>query len=522
MLGGLLREHGVVVKRCRDCLRVALVYPAIYSGAVASLAYQNMYYMLNSFDYVYAERIVASRMAGSEPPPCSLETGRSLRDFDIIVAPISYELDYVTLARILHAAGVPFLRSQRRGGRYPLIVVGGPVPSMNPLVALEAADVVAVGEAEPILPRLVEAAYTEGVRGVLDGLACSEGFLAAGCGGRVRKAVVADLDSAYHTVMQFRIPGSGEPWGEAFMVEASRGCRHMCSFCMEAHFLMPLRHRSYGRLREFIVRGLEANGVRRVAFYALSFFDHPAADRLLELVAELGAEASIGSLRADTLTEDRVEAIARLGQRVLTIAPETLDSELCRVLRKCIGYELVVEEARWAWRRGMHVKLYLMLGVPGETEGHVERYAEKLRELAASAPPVRDALRLTVNPLIPKPHTPMQYHPLIQRREYEARLRILHRVRSRVLSVDALSYRCAYAQTAIAMGDEAVARVIDEWARLGGRLGQLWTAARRLGVNLDSYVYGSGRRYRWHELVDLGLPEKALRRAYHYLTGTAG
>jgi radical SAM superfamily enzyme YgiQ (UPF0313 family) len=510
-------EHGIVVKRCRDCLRVALVYPAIYSGAAASLAYQNMYYMLNSLDYVYAERIVASKMAGEEPLPRSLETGRALRDFDIIIVPVSYELDYVTLARIFHAAGIPFLRSQRRGKEYPLIVVGGPVPSMNPLVAVEVADIVAIGEIEPILPKLVETAYEKGPRNALESLACHDGFLVKGCERRVGKLIAVNLDKAYHTIMQFRVPGSGEPWGEAFMVEASRGCKHMCSFCMEAHFLMPLRHRSYGRLRDLIARGVEANNVRRVAFYALSFFDHPAADRLLDFAAELGVEVSIGSLRADTLTEDRVEMMSRLGQKVLTIAPETLNTKLCRVLRKCISYDLVVEEARWAWRRGMHVKLYLMLGVPGESEEHVKAYAEKLRDLSKLAPPVRDALRVTVNPLIPKPHTPMQYHPLISRRDYEARLRLLRRAQSRVLRIDALSYRYAYAQTVIAVGDEAIARVIDEWARYGGRLGQLWLAARRLGVNLDKYAYGEGRSFRWHELVNLWIPEKALEKAYHYL-----
>ena len=503
-----------MVKRCRGCLRVALVYPAPYGAAVASLAYQNMYYLLNSLDYVYAERFVAGHVAGAEPVPRSLETGSLLRDFDLIVASISYELDYVTLARILHAAGVPFLREERRSGDYPLVVLGGPVPSMNPVVALEAGDLVAVGEAEPLLPILAEKAYEHGARGVVEELVCRPGFLAPGCRA-VEKLVAQDLDNVFHSTVQFRVPGSGEPWGEAYMVEASRGCPHMCRFCMEAHFLLPTRHRSYEKLRGLIERGVEANRVSRVAFYALSFFDHPAADKLLEYLEGEGLEASIGSLRADTLSEDRVELLARLGQRVLTVAPETLSPRLCRGIGKCMPRSLVEEVAGWAWARRMHVKLYLMLGLPGETDKDVEDYAEVLRELSKKAPPMREAIRVTVNPLAPKPHTPMQFHRLIDRASYERRVRILRRAQSKVLSIEPLSYRYAYAQTVVARGDEKIARIIDEWARRGGRLGQLWSVARRLGVNLDHYTYGAPEP-KWHRLVRLGIPPRTLIEAYRY------
>ncbi|KSW12097.1 hypothetical protein CF15_04825 [Pyrodictium occultum] len=506
-----LREHGVVVKRCRGCLRVALVYPSVYSAAVASLAYQNLYYMINSLDYAVAERFVAASTAGEEPPPRSLETGSPLSSFDLILAPVSYELDYVTLARILLAAGIEPLR-RRRGGRGPLVAVGGPVPSMNPAVALGLADLVLVGEAEETVPRLLDALHGGGPGGAEE-LACSTGFLAPGCSSPVHKAVVASLDEAFHTTIQFRVPGSGEPWGEAYMVEASRGCPHMCRFCMEAHFLLPARHRSTARIRSLVEEGVEANKVNGVAFYSLSFFDHPGADRLLEWVVGEGLEASIGSLRADQLTEDRVELMSRAGQRVVTVAPETLSPRLCRGIGKCIPLERVEEIAELAWRRRMHVKLYLMLGLPGESDGDVEAYAEALRRLSRRAPPAREAIRVSVNPLVPKPWTPLQRHPLIDRRVYERRVRILRRAQSKVLSVDALSYRYAYAQAVVARGDERVAELLAEWARLGGRLGQLWTAARRLGVSLDAYTSGKGPRP-WEELVRPGYPPAALQAAY--------
>ncbi len=508
-----LIEHGVVRKRCRDCLRVALLYPAVYSAAVHSLAYQNLYYMLNSLAYVVAERFVAHSMAGLEPPPRSLETGAPLTDFDLILVPVSYELDYVTLARMLLAAGLEPLRSSRRDA--PPVVVGGPVPSMNPVPALQLADMVLLGEAEPTVPLLAEEAYARDPWGALEALACRPGFLAPGCS-RVRKAVARSLDSAPHSVVQFRVPGSGEPWGEAYMVEASRGCPHMCRFCMESHFLLPTRHRSAEKILELIERGVEANRVSKVAFYALSFFDHPAGDKLLEeTVHGMGLEATIGSLRADQLDEHRLQLLAEAGQRHVSIAPETLSPRLCRAIGKCIGPDTVEEVSVAAWKQGLRVKLYLMLGLPGERDEDIKGYAEKLRSLAAKAPPRREALRVSVNPLVPKPHTPLQWHPLIDRRSYEARLRILRHASSKVASIEGLSYRYAYAQAVVARGDEKIGKAIVEWARLGGKLGQLRRAAKKAGADPDLYAYRpleAGAP--WHSLVDLMIPVAALRRAY--------
>ncbi len=462
--------------------------------------------MLNSLEYVYAERFVLSKLAGPEPIPRSLETKRPLHSFDLIIASIGFELDYIGLARLFDASDMPLYRAKRR--KKPLLIIGGPVPSMNPLIPLVYADVVVVGEAEETIPLLVEAVYEEGARG-LERLACRRGFLTADCNKAVGKAIVENLDNAFHSVIQFRVPGSGEPWGESYMVETSRGCGYMCRFCMESYFLMPLRHRSYARIVELVEKGVRANNVRKVAFYALSFFDHPYADKLLEKAINEGLGVTVGSLRADTLNEDRITLLARGGQQVLTIAPETLSTMLCKKIGKCIGYEVVEEAAITAWRNNMHVKLYLMVGLPGETDKDVEHTALVLRKLLSHAPPRRNALRATVNPLIPKPWTPLQRLPLIPREVYERRIRLLTRILStRISSIEPLSYRYAYAETVIARGDETLADLIIEWARLGGRIGQLSQAARRLGVNLDKYAKGLVEP-RWLEKIQV-YPRKTL------------
>jgi len=151
----MVYEHGVIVKRrCRNCIGIALLYPSIYSAAVASLTYQKLYYFINMIEYVYAERFVAKKLKGVEDPPQSLETGAPLSKFKLIIAPLSYEADYLGLVRLLLAAGIEPLRERRKGG--PIIVVGGPAAIASPQLALEIADIVLVGDIELTIPKLRE------------------------------------------------------------------------------------------------------------------------------------------------------------------------------------------------------------------------------------------------------------------------------------------------------------------------------------------------------------------------------
>jgi len=502
------REHGVVVKRsCKNCVSVALLYPATYSAAVASLAYQELYYLINMFEYAYAERFVAKRMKGPEEPPQSLDTGAPLSKFELIIVPLAYEADYLGLMRLLLAAGIEPLRERRRDG--PIIAVGGPAAMASPQLALEIADIVLVGDIEPTIPKLVEAVYN----GNIEEIVCKGGFLVRDCEKPVRKLYTVDLDKAFHPILQFRIPGSGEPWGEAFMVEVSRGCPHMCSFCLAAHLSMPYRYRSLRTLVRIIEEGVGVNKVNRVAFYALSLFDHPQADELIEHVIEMGLSASIGSLRADLLDDRRVELIARLGQKVLTIAPETLSERACRVLRKCMEWDRIVEVSRAAWRHSMHTKYYFMLGIPGEERKDVEETAKRLAELLSQSP-TKGLTSVTVNPLIPKPFTPLQWAQLIPKKEYKERLKILRRV-LKGIRIEELSYNEAVIQMVINRGDRKVALALRHAADVGASYASVLSHLKRQGVRVENYTrqLDLDETPQWHKMIDVGIPLASLRRA---------
>jgi len=325
---------------------------------------------------------------------------------------------------------------------------------------------------------------------------------------------VENLDEAFHSIVQFRVPGSGDPWGEAYLVEVSRGCPHMCRFCMPAFFSTPVRHRSLQRIRELIDKGVEANRVRRVAFYALSFFDHPYADAVLEYVAGRGLEASIGSLRGDQLDEYRVSLIKRLGQRLVTIAPETFSEKLCSIIGKCISPEKAGEVAQTAWENGMHVKLYLLLGLPGETHEDVRVTASAVSGIARRQP-FPGSLRLSINPLVPKPWTPFQFSKFIDEDEYYSRISIIRSmVAPQAVRIDYLSYRYALAEAIIARAYEGLVDVVVEWGVSGGKIGDLFKALRRRHISLRELIYFRRDKAEWIDLVKPGFSFKALEASW--------
>jgi len=512
---GVVVEHGVVRRRCRGCLRVGVLFPGPYGGMVASLAVHILYYLLNSLDGVVAERFCVGRGC---PRGRSLESGAPLRGFDVIFASVGYEGQLGLLVRGLVEGGVEPRRVVRGRVGGPLVVVGGVGVMGNPLPVSVVADAVGVGEVEVVVPGLVECLVGGGGRGCLEGLA-GRGLFVPGFG-VARRVWVGCLDDAFHPVLEFRVPGSGEPWGEAFLVEVSRGCCGMCSFCMESRLMFPLRHRSFGVLRRLIVEGVRVNGVGRVAFYSLNLLSRRDVGRLLGFVVdELGLGVSAGSLRVEAVDEELLGLLARGGQRVATLAPEVLVERLQRVTWKRFS----LERLEWAVSRvvglGMHPKLYLLTGLPGEGIGDVEAGARVLRGLYRLS---GGRLRVSLNPLIPKPWTPLQWVGLLSRGEYERRVRVY----SRAAPVDALPWREAALQLVIARGGVEVGEAVVEAVLGHGRLsfGLLRGLLARRGVDVSSLLgpLPVDEDPPWSRVVDVGVPVASLRRGFEALVSGAG
>lgn len=499
----LAREINVATKPVkRGDLGVAVVYPSIYEVAVKSLSVQMLYFYLNSLEGVFAERFVLRKLTGSEPPARSLEGGRPLRDFWLILFSIHYEPDYVNLVRLLAAGGVSPLAKERE----QVVVVGGPPVIANPEPLSEIADVLVVGEIESTVPKLVERAVTHAgdKRSLLDELRAEEGFYVPSRGDeRVHYSYPLSLSLEFHPAAQVQ-PEDGE-WRRTTMIELSRGCTRGCRFCMEGHIFLPKRDRPLEDILVLAERGSRANSSMHLTLISLSLLDHPRADELLENLAESGYEFSIPSLRLEALTDERLELLARSGQRMLVLAPETASVQLAKAIGKPLLRERLLDVAAKARKIGFKaLKLYFMVGLPGEGEIHVKSVAELVKEVAeVSGFKGTRELKLSVSVFVPKPQTPMQWFGMDEPERVARKLRLLKRELGGLAEVRPYKPAWASVQCVLSRGGRELTKLLLVWAAAGGGLGGWRRAVKSSGLDVGRYTapLEPGGEHPWSKVI---------------------
>jgi len=166
----LAGEEGFVVKRGAS-LRVALCYPNTHAIGMANLGLHTMYELFNKIPEVSCERVFLpdavdlKEYERSRTPLLSLETQTPVRDFDVVAFSISFETDYLNMARMLQLSGVP-VWSKDRNDFHPLVVMGGAASFLNPEPIADFTDVIAVGEGEILAFQLVDAILESSNAGV--------------------------------------------------------------------------------------------------------------------------------------------------------------------------------------------------------------------------------------------------------------------------------------------------------------------------------------------------------------------
>lgn len=173
-------ETGTVFKAHAGKLRVALAYPNTYYIGMSNVGFQAVYRFWNELSDVVCERVFLpenpERFRNSQTALFTLESQSPVRSFDVLAFSITFEPDELNVISMLDLAGVPALASERNE-RAPLVVAGGPITFLNPEPIAPFVDVIAVGEAEALLPRLMEALRSEPSRlALLRRLEESEGF----------------------------------------------------------------------------------------------------------------------------------------------------------------------------------------------------------------------------------------------------------------------------------------------------------------------------------------------------------
>jgi radical SAM superfamily enzyme YgiQ (UPF0313 family) len=456
---GLQLEQGAVVKRYRKGMtRVALLYPSTYEVALSSLVYHRLYFTLNDMENVYVERFFLRSPGGPPEPLRGYEGGAPLRSFDFIVAPIHYELDYANLARALLGSGVPVLSRERAS---PKVIVGGPAPTANPEPIADMVDAAVMGDLE------ASQGWLEGV--LNEGMPIEPAetvYVPAEGKHEVRVGYSASVPRG--DLRRIRAPEASF----SIAVEVARGCPFSCAFCLEGHITKPFRTRPASEVIEEAESLYRLYGLR-VALVSLTANASPWFKDIVRGLVARGVPFSVPSLRAELLDEESIDLLARAGQLTLTLAPETSE-RLREALGKLARDEDFVRAARLAASKGMKVKLYALVGVPGETMDDLRAFAELTRRMAASG--VR--LELSVNPLVIKPQTPLQWLPMLPEDELNSRIRAAREL----YAYERFSYYDpfeALVQGSLSLGDRDALKYIVEVARDGVGRGSWRRAASR-------------------------------------------
>src|SRR3989449_1716969 len=496
----LAAEQGTIRKDWGGKISVALVYPNTYAVGMSNLGFQTIYRHLNAIPDVVCERVFApdaedaEEMRRSATPPFSLESRRPLTDFHLVGFSVTYEGDYINVLRLLAMAGIP-LRAAARRAHDPLVLMGGVCAFSNPEPMAPFMDFVVVGEGEELVVELI-AAYREGYRdraGFLASLVALEGVYVPGrydiayaADGTIAEVAARDAAprvvvkrrlrsvNAFETIAAVKTPHA--EYGHMALLEVGKGCGRGCRFCLEGQVYRPVRHRSVEALRETVAR-MAASGERRVGLVGACVSDYPWLGELLKVIEENGLELSISSLRADSLTEDLVAALARGGHRTLTMAPEAGPRRPPWGGSQTITGAQPMSPCDLLPSPGIpNLKTYFMIGQPTETTQDVEaipdlarRMLERLRVLDSAGRPF-GRLTLSISSFVPKPWTPFQWAPFDGADALSAKLDVIKRGVRKLSNVRVLheNPREAALQALLARGDRRVGDFLEIAARLEG------------------------------------------------------
>ena len=465
----LSEERGTLYKKARRA--VALVYPSPYEVGMASLGYQTIYRRLNDLPEVAAERaFLPDPGADTRGPLLTYEGLRPAGDFPVVAFSVAYELELPGFFSCLKQMGIPRFRSER-SERDPWVVAGGPLTFSNPVPLGPFVDVVVMGEAEDLMEVLLDALFSGDSRAdVLKHLSTIEGFYVPEHHGETLRKVAKCQDSELPAYSAIVTPNSA--LSNMFLLEPERGCSRGCTFCV-------MRRTTNGGMRLVSperVMELVPEHATRVGLVGAAVTDHPKIVPIVRNLVESGRGVGISSLRADRLTPEFVELLKRGGYRTMTVASDGASERLRVGMEKKIREKHLFRTASYVKEFGIpQLKVYMMLGVPGESSEDLEELMDFGHRLKAEAGG-RTKVSLGLSPFVAKRNTPMDGADFVGIKECDRRISALRKGLKGSVELRSTSARWAWVEYELAQGGWAAGEAAHE-AWLGGADFAAWRAA---------------------------------------------
>jgi len=422
------REFNPHSKKWRkELVKIALVYPNKYKAGISNAGLQQIYAEINSDERYMCERFYSDVFEGKK----SVESGDELSNFSKALFSIQYEEDYFKAVEL--------------SGFVNFRIAGGPCVMENPLPLKKYFNYFFVGEADSAVVKILNKEEVEGL------------YLGEE---KVRRRFIK-LDSHIRT----QIIGEGA-YGRAVLLEVGRGCKRRCRFCIVRQIYSPYRWRKVELLLEVAEECRKFS--EKIALIAPSPTDHPQIKELISELVSMGYTVSPSSLRADTIDRELMELLKKGGLKSITIAPEAGSERMREILNKGISEEDVLNAAEIASSAGIgKVKLYFMIGLPYETEEDLHEIVSLVIRVKKLIPKVS----ISINPLVPKPHTPFQWLPFggDESKTPEENIRILkekirflqNRLKKLKVEVDSGNVEKFAVQTILSRGDERVGEALS-------------------------------------------------------------
>ena len=518
--------------------KVAIVYPNTYFVGMSNLGLHIIYEEINLHPSSVCERIFLPEKKEldaydkTKTPLMSVETQRPMHQFDVVAFDVTFEMDYFHIPLMLRHGRVP-VTSEARTGFDPIVIAGGPCATFNPEPFADFIDAFIIGEGEGIVTAVLERIRKGRENGesreeTISALAQIDGVyvpvlytpqyddkeqfigydIADGAPKIIRRHF-EPLTSGGETV----IATNFTEFGAMYIIEVARGCGRHCRFCMAGYCFRVPRVRPLDILKEGVDRAEKLG--KKVGLMGAAISDYPEVDELVTYIRSKDMRYSCASLRADSLTQAVVDGLAESGQKTITIAPETGSERLRRVINKGISEENLRTAAQLSAKSGIqHMRLYIMIGLPTETDEDIDAIVGLAERTQAHMAEVgcKGRLTLSINPFIPKPFTPFQWMAMDHQKSVEKKLQYIKKSlqKNRRIEVLVESPKEAYIQGVLARGDRRLGKVLAACALDRGSK-SFKSEMKRAGLDMDDCNY---RERKFEDYLPWSHLDMGLRNGY--------